>query len=80
MLVKDPKNRYTIEQIKKHKWMQMDPANKSILDYNDQISDEMAPSPDDENTVDGYNEQALGLMQGLGIDIAKTKTVGAVIA
>ena len=74
MLVKDPNNRYTIEQIKKHKWMQMDPAVESVLEFNDLDLTETVP-PDVENTVDGYNEQALGLMQGLGIDIVKTKKV-----
>ena len=69
MLVKDPNQRYTIEQIKKHKWMLADPAVKNILAYND---DERV----EENSVlDEYNEQTLELMQGLGIDIVRTKKV-----
>lgn len=69
MLVKDPNQRYTIEQIKKHKWMQADPAVKTILSYNDEDNLE------GEKILDEYNEQALELMHGLGIDIERTKTV-----
>ena len=69
MLVKDPNQRYTIEQIKKHKWMQADPAIKSILSYNAEANFE------GDKILDEYNEQALELMQGLGIDIERTKTV-----
>jgi len=71
MLVKDPNQRYTIEQIKKHKWMQADPAVKSILSYNKEANFE------GEKILDEYNEQALELMQGLGIDIERTRTVKA---
>ncbi|KAL9965286.1 hypothetical protein ACROYT_G029061 [Oculina patagonica] len=67
MLVKDPNQRYTIEQIKKHKWMQADPAVKTILAYNEQENFE------GEKILDEYNEQALELMHGLGIDIERTK-------
>ena len=69
MLVKDPNQRYTIEQIKKHKWMQADPAVKTILAYNDEANFE------GDKILDEYNEQALELMQGLGIDIERTKMV-----
>lgn len=67
MLVKDPNQRYTVEQIKKHKWMQADPAVKTILADNDEVNFE------GEKILDEYNEQALELMQGLGIDIERTK-------
>lgn len=69
MLVKDPNQRYTVEQIKKHKWMQADPAVKTILADNDEVNFE------GEKILDEYNEQALELMQGLGIDIERTKKV-----
>lgn len=69
MLVKDPNQRYTIEQIKKHKWMQADPAVKTILSFNDEENVE------GDKILDEYNEQALELMHGLGIDIERTKTV-----
>ena len=69
MLVKDPNQRYTIEQIKKHKWMQADPAVKTILAFNEQ------ENFDGEKILDEYNEQALELMHGLGIDIERTKKV-----
>lgn len=68
MLVKDPNQRYTVEQIKKHKWMQADPAVKTILAYNSEANFE------GDKILDEYNEQALELMQGLGIDIERTKT------
>lgn len=68
MLVKDPNQRYTIEQIKKHKWMQADPAVKTILSCNTEENFER------EEILEEYNEQALELMQGLGIDIERTKT------
>lgn len=73
MLVKDPNQRYTIEQIKKHKWMQADPAVKTILAYNSEANFE------GDKILDEYNEQALELMHGLGIDIERTKTVNALI-
>jgi len=69
MLIKDPNQRYTIEQIKKHKRMQADPAVKTILSYNAEANFE------GDNILDEYNEQALELMQGLFIDIEITKTV-----
>ena len=69
MLVKDPNQRYTIEQIKKHKWMQADPAVKNIL------ADNAEANFEGDKILEEYNEQALELMQGLGIDIERTKTV-----
>ncbi|XP_068685415.1 serine/threonine-protein kinase SIK1-like isoform X2 [Montipora foliosa] len=68
MLVKDPNQRYTIEQIKKHKWMQADPAVKNIL------ADNAEANFEGDKILEEYNEQALELMQGLGIDIERTKT------
>lgn len=73
MLVKDPNQRYTIEQIKKHKWMQADPAVKTILAFNEQ------ENFDGEKILDEYNEQALELMHGLGIDIERTKKVKKIL-
>lgn len=49
--------------------MQADPAVKTILTYNDQETFE------GEKILDEYNEQALELMHGLGIDIERTKKV-----
>ncbi|XP_076322319.1 uncharacterized protein LOC143231653 isoform X2 [Tachypleus tridentatus] len=65
MLVLDPVKRFTIEQIKRHKWMQ---------------SDEATPMPSVPAVVDKqgprsgeFSEQILRLMQSLGIDTSKTK-------
>lgn len=49
--------------------MQADPAVKTILTDNDEVNFE------GEKILDEYNEQALELMQGLGIDIERTKKV-----
>lgn len=49
--------------------MQADPAVKTILADNDEVNFE------GEKILDEYNEQALELMQGLGIDIERTKKV-----
>lgn len=69
--MKDPSQRYTLEQIKKHKWFQKDPAVRTILSYNEENKNCSKGT----GNIDEFNEQAMGLMQGLGIDIAKTKKV-----
>lgn len=67
MLVLDPKKRYTISQVRHHKWMQKDGGapkerpRSPILGQNARIGE--------------YNEQILRLMQGLGIDQQKTVEV-----
>ncbi|XP_004696960.1 serine/threonine-protein kinase SIK1 [Echinops telfairi] len=65
MLVVDPAKRITIDQIKQHRWIQAEPTllQPTCLaflgqDYNSNLGD--------------YNEQALGIMQMLGIDRQKT--------
>ncbi|XP_004631832.1 serine/threonine-protein kinase SIK1 [Octodon degus] len=65
MLVVDPAKRITIAQIWQHRWMQADPAllqqadpALSVLSYTSNLGD--------------YNEQALGIMQALGIDRKRT--------
>ncbi|XP_075398364.1 serine/threonine-protein kinase SIK1 isoform X2 [Tenrec ecaudatus] len=65
MLVVDPAKRITIDQIKQHRWIQaeamlLQPSCLAFLgqDYNSNLGD--------------YNEQALGIMQMLGIDRQKT--------
>lgn len=64
MLVLEPGKRYTMAQIKKHQWMQMDGG---------------APKPSPTSPIMGYgpkvgehNEQILRLMQSLGINQQKT--------
>uniref|UniRef100_A0A8C2UX91 non-specific serine/threonine protein kinase n=1 Tax=Chinchilla lanigera TaxID=34839 RepID=A0A8C2UX91_CHILA len=65
MLVVDPAKRITVAQIWQHRWMQADPtllqqadASLSILSYTSNLGN--------------YNEQALGIMQALGIDRQRT--------
>ncbi|XP_010634908.1 serine/threonine-protein kinase SIK1, partial [Fukomys damarensis] len=65
MLVVDPAKRISIAQIWQHRWMQADPAllrqadpTLSVLSYTSNLGD--------------YNEQALGIMQALGIDRQRT--------
>ena len=64
MLVLDPKKRYTINQIRNHRWMCADGGYQ-----------EEKPRPHilGQNAKSGeINEQILKLMQGLGIDQQKT--------
>lgn len=67
MLVLDPSKRYTIEQIKLHRWMQQEgePQKLSptspLIGYNAKMGE--------------FNEQILRLMQSLGIDQQKTMEV-----
>lgn len=67
MLVLDPTRRYTIEQIKHHRWMMievMEPINSSVMCENQSGNGTSAVEP---------NEQILRLMAGLGIDAQKTR-------
>lgn len=61
MLVLEPNKRYSIPQIKKHRWMQMGSIPT------------LPPTIAVSNTQP--NEQILRLMQSLGIDSAKTREV-----
>ncbi|XP_071806169.1 serine/threonine-protein kinase SIK2-like [Asterias amurensis] len=63
MLVIDPAKRYTIEQIKNHKWMQMDGGEPSPV---------TSPVAEIPKPIGEFNEQALRLMQSLGIDQQRT--------
>lgn len=69
MLVLDPHRRYTIEQIKHHRWMLievMEPISSLACD-NQNVS-----SSRNGTTIAEPNEQILRLMAGLGIDTSKT--------
>ncbi|XP_030761016.1 serine/threonine-protein kinase SIK2-like [Sitophilus oryzae] len=59
MLVLEPNKRYTIQQIKKHRWIQMDvlPSFPPIIN----------------SSCTQANEQIFRLMQSLGIDSSKTR-------
>ncbi|CAH2041442.1 unnamed protein product, partial [Iphiclides podalirius] len=67
MLVLEPMKRYTIEQIKKHRWMSTEPYTAPTI-----VSDPVR-SPAHTSTHNEPNEQVLRLMQSLGIDPVKTK-------
>lgn len=65
MLVVDPAKRYSIESIKRHRWMQADvPRLPSITPI---------------GATHETNDQILRLMQSLGIDSVKTREVGGFI-
>lgn len=68
MLVLDPSRRYTIEQIKHHRWMMIE------------VMEPIIPMCDGSNVSNGNitstvepNEQILRLMASLGIDAQKTR-------
>ena len=73
MLVVEPAKRITIAQIRQHRWMQAEPAlvlpacpGFSLLGYTSSVGD--------------YDEQALGIMQMLGVDRKKTVEVSRLAA
>ncbi|KAK3744584.1 hypothetical protein QZH41_016102, partial [Actinostola sp. cb2023] len=73
MLVKDPYQRYTIDQIKKHKWLQgVELPSTAKPNVSNVVIENSKKSEESEDTE--MNEQAINLMQGLGIDIERTKT------
>lgn len=66
MLVLEPSKRYTIPQIKRHRWM----AGTA-----DSICSVIATRPS--SSIQEPNEQILRLMHSLGIDITRTREVRA---
>ncbi|XP_032517934.2 serine/threonine-protein kinase SIK2 [Danaus plexippus] len=68
MLVLEPMKRYTIEQIKKHRWMSTEPYTAPSV-----ASDPMRSPAHVAHHSQEPNEQVLRLMQSLGIDPVKTK-------
>jgi hypothetical protein len=62
MLVLDPSKRYSIEHIKRHRWMAAETPR-------------LLPSTGGEQHATEANEQILRLMQSLGIDAVKTREV-----
>lgn len=63
MLVLEPSKRYSVDQIKKHRWM-VEEAPRLLPSTS--MGDNKHAEP---------NEQILRLMQSLGIDAIKTKEV-----
>lgn len=72
MLVLEPMKRYTIEQIKKHRWMAAEPYAVPAPAGDPMRSPAHAPAQTDPN------DQVLRLMQSLGIDPVKTKEVHSI--
>lgn len=68
MLVLEPGKRYTIPQIKGHRWM------AGVVDANDSELSSAATATATQ-TVKEPNEQILRLMHSLGIDVARTREV-----
>ncbi|KAK6173274.1 hypothetical protein SNE40_016755 [Patella caerulea] len=64
MLVLDPNKRYSVNQIKSHRWMQLEggppslPPSSPLIGYNAKVGE--------------FNEKILRIMQSLGIDQQKT--------
>lgn len=71
MLVLDPLKRYTIEQIRRHRWM----AGVGVVSSNITNASVTGDTPRSPARGLDPNEQVLRLMQSLGIDPAKTKEV-----
>ncbi|XP_031635678.1 serine/threonine-protein kinase par-1 isoform X2 [Contarinia nasturtii] len=67
MLVLDPHRRYTIEQIKHHRWMLVE-----VMDPISLACDNQNVSARNGTAITEPNEQILRLMAGLGIDAQKT--------
>lgn len=67
MLVLDPHRRYTIEQIKHHRWMLIE-----VMDPISLACDSQNISARNGTAITEPNEQILRLMAGLGIDTQKT--------
>lgn len=65
MLVLDPTKRYTVEKIKKHRWMMADPMEA--------LPPSQIPKNLDGTSMYEPNEQILRLMQNLGVDAQKTR-------
>ncbi|XP_055302048.1 serine/threonine-protein kinase SIK1 isoform X4 [Sitodiplosis mosellana] len=67
MLVLDPHRRYTIEQIKQHRWMMIE-----VMDPISLACDSQNALTRNATAITEPNEQILRLMAGLGIDTQKT--------
>ncbi|XP_076310251.1 serine/threonine-protein kinase SIK2-like isoform X1 [Tachypleus tridentatus] len=69
MLMLDPNKRFSVEHIKRHKWMQLESTIPPSL------SQHVGSYPSDREVVKlgEFNEKILRLMQSLGIDTSKTR-------
>ncbi|XP_045134341.1 serine/threonine-protein kinase SIK2-like [Portunus trituberculatus] len=64
MLVLDPARRYTVQQIRQHRWMACEDPPSPVPDPPEVARAERTTDP---------NEQVLRVMQELGIDVARTR-------
>ena len=85
MLVLDPKKRYTIDQIRRHRWMKAstEETTSGSEPPQQQQPQQTPPSASSSTTSvqsSDYDEQILKLMQTLGIEPCKTVEVGYFIA
>lgn len=65
MLVLDPTRRYTIEQIKRHRWMIVDKLDSPVI---------KTPTMNTGGTAGAEpNDTVLRIMQSIGIDTQKTR-------
>ena len=70
ILVKNPSQRFTIQQIKEHPWMQ-----KGSKSHTEILNNQIVDSSFDKGIDGELNAQVISLMQGLKIDVEKTKKV-----
>lgn len=72
MLVLDPKKRFTISQIRQHKWLTSGAAQSSMKE---EPCGAAAPSTSTVTCAGEFDEQILRLMNTLGIEQSKTVEV-----
>jgi len=80
MLVLDPKKRYTIEQIRRHRWMKAgdEETSEQHHHHHQQQQQQVASSSSSSSSLHSgseYDEQILKLMHALGIEPCKTVEV-----
>jgi len=80
MLVLDPKKRYTIEQIRRHRWMkaEMEDSSAGSEPHQPQQQQQQTSSSSSSASLPSgaeYDEQILKLMHTLGIEPCKTVEV-----
>ena len=80
MLVLEPKKRFSIRQIKSHRWMTCDggqpkETNPGMCNLQAGNHSNTVTSVNPSGGIGDYNEQILRLMQSLGIDQSKTLEV-----
>ena len=68
--MKNPSQRYTMVQIKEHPWMQRGPRA-----HTDILKSHIVDSSFDKGIDCDLNAQVISLMQGLKIDVEKTRKV-----